>query len=51
VHTGPAVGAFNQWVAGTPLEGWRKRHVDTIADHMMQSCADYMNRRLGSFVR
>jgi trans-AT polyketide synthase/acyltransferase/oxidoreductase domain-containing protein len=51
VHTGPAIGAFNQWVAGTPLEDWRKRHVDTIADHLMQSCADYMNRRLGSFVR
>jgi trans-AT polyketide synthase/acyltransferase/oxidoreductase domain-containing protein len=51
VHTGPAIGAFNQWVAGTPLEDWRKRHVDTIADHLMQSCAEYMNRKLGSFAR
>jgi len=27
VHTGPALGAFNQWVKGTSLEDWRKRQI------------------------
>ncbi|GAB2675321.1 ACP S-malonyltransferase [Saccharopolyspora gloriosae] len=30
VHTGPALGAFNEWVRGTELESWRNRHVDEI---------------------
>jgi trans-AT polyketide synthase/acyltransferase/oxidoreductase domain-containing protein len=50
VHTGPALGAFNQWVKGTDLEDWRRRHVDAIGDHLMQSCAGYMTRRMGAFV-
>jgi trans-AT polyketide synthase, acyltransferase and oxidoreductase domains len=45
VHTGPAIGAFNQWVKGTSLEDWRNRHVDTVAGHLMQGCAEYMNQR------
>jgi trans-AT polyketide synthase, acyltransferase and oxidoreductase domains len=49
IHTGPAVGAFNQWVKATPLEDWRNRHVDTVADHLMQGCADYMSERLRRF--
>jgi trans-AT polyketide synthase, acyltransferase and oxidoreductase domains len=49
VHTGPALGAFNQWVEGTPLEDWRNRHVDTVAGHLMQGCAEYMNQRLRAF--
>jgi trans-AT polyketide synthase, acyltransferase and oxidoreductase domains len=49
VHTGPAVGAFNQWVKATPLEDWRNRHVDKVADHLMQGCADYMSERLRRF--
>ncbi|MCX7366156.1 MAG: PfaD family polyunsaturated fatty acid/polyketide biosynthesis protein [Alphaproteobacteria bacterium] len=46
VHTGPALGAFNQWVKGTALEDWRHRHVDAIGAHLMQACADYMDQRI-----
>ena len=36
VHTGPAMGAFNQWVKGTELEDWRNRHVDQIGIKLME---------------
>ena len=37
IHTGPALGAFNQWVKGTPLGNWKNRHVDEIGIKLMQS--------------
>lgn len=46
VHTGPALGAFNQWVKGTPLENWRNRHVDELADKLMNSTAEILRERL-----
>ena len=39
VHTGPALGAFNQWVRGSELEDWRKRHVDDMGIRLMESAA------------
>lgn len=51
VHTGPAQGAFNQWVAGTSLESWRNRHVDAIALQLLEQTADLLNRRLAVLVR
>lgn len=48
VHTGPALGAFNQWVKGTGLEDWRKRHVDEIAVLLMQHASELFKRRLGA---
>lgn len=45
VHTGPALGAFNQWVKGTELEDWRNRHVDDIAEKLMQGTAELLNER------
>jgi trans-AT polyketide synthase/acyltransferase/oxidoreductase domain-containing protein len=42
VHTGPALGAFNQWVKGTSLEAWTQRHVDTIALALMNATAGYL---------
>lgn len=51
IHTGPAMGAFNQWLAGSSLEDWRSRNVDTIAEHLMQGCADYVSRRFSSLDR
>lgn len=42
VHTGPALGAFNQWVKGTPLESWAQRHVDEIASKLMEATAQQM---------
>lgn len=39
IHCGPAMGAFNQLVAGTELADWRRRHVDVIAGHLMTGAA------------
>ncbi|HEY8360397.1 MAG TPA: PfaD family polyunsaturated fatty acid/polyketide biosynthesis protein [Ramlibacter sp.] len=46
VHTGPALGAFNEWVRGTPLEDWRARRADDVARHLMQATADCLARGL-----
>ncbi len=51
VHCGPALGAFNQWVKGTPLENWRNRHVDEIAEKMMTETAEVLNRRFYSLTQ
>lgn len=49
VHCGPALGAFNQWVKGTPLESWRNRRVADIAELIMQGAAAWLNRRFVEF--
>lgn len=36
IHTGPALGMFNQSVKGTSYENWRSRHVDEIAELLME---------------
>lgn len=45
IHTGPALGAFNQWLRGTPYENWRNRHVDDIARMLMEGTAEVLNQR------
>jgi trans-AT polyketide synthase/acyltransferase/oxidoreductase domain-containing protein len=45
VHCGPALGAFNQWVRGTPLADWRNRHVADIAERIMHATAAAMSQR------
>lgn len=45
VHCGPALGAFNQWVKDTPLETWRSRNVDKIAEKLMVDTAEVLNQR------
>jgi trans-AT polyketide synthase/acyltransferase/oxidoreductase domain-containing protein len=45
VHTGPALGAFNQWVKGSELESFTKRHADEIARMLMSETARYLNRQ------
>lgn len=45
IHCGPALGAFNRWVADTPLADWRQRHVDDIATRLMVAAAEYLNTR------
>ncbi|MCY1047772.1 ACP S-malonyltransferase [Corallococcus sp. bb12-1] len=45
IHCGPAMGAFNQWVRGTPLASWRARHVDAIADKLMAATAEWLEER------
>jgi trans-AT polyketide synthase/acyltransferase/oxidoreductase domain-containing protein len=44
IHCGPAMGAFNQFVKGTPYEPWRRRHVDEIAELLMQGAAGVLQR-------
>ena len=44
IQTGPALGSFNQWVKGTELEPWTKRHVDQIAVKLMHATAEHLNR-------
>ncbi|MGA8164062.1 MAG: PfaD family polyunsaturated fatty acid/polyketide biosynthesis protein [Waddliaceae bacterium] len=50
VHTGPALGAFNQWVKGTELENWRNRHVDQIAEKLMKETAALLSARMKKFL-
>jgi len=45
IHCGPALGAFNQWVAGTPLASWRNRHVDDIALKLLAETATVLESR------
>lgn len=46
VHTGPSLGAFNQWAKGTELEDWRNRHVDNIGLILMNEAADLLQTTL-----
>jgi len=48
VHCGPALGAFNRWVEGTDLQSWRSRHVDVIAERLMQATAVLLSERFRS---
>lgn len=50
VHTGPALGSFNQWVKGTPMESWRNRHVDEIAERLMEGAAALMKEQLTAII-
>ncbi|MFF0826325.1 ACP S-malonyltransferase [Brevibacillus sp. NPDC003359] len=46
VYCGPALGAFNQWVLGTPMELWKQRHVDVIGQTLMRETAEILNNRM-----
>ncbi len=50
IHCGPAIGAFNQFVRGTALENWRSRHVDDIAELLMQGAADVLKQRFSAML-
>ncbi len=43
VHTGPAIGSFNQWVKDKGLASWEQREVDKIGKMLMHATADYIN--------
>jgi trans-AT polyketide synthase/acyltransferase/oxidoreductase domain-containing protein len=49
IQTGPAMGAFNQWVKGTGLESWRGRHVDVIGMKLMDQTAQYIEQQMARF--
>ena len=46
IHTGPALGAFNQWVKGSELERWRNRHVDEIGEKLMEATGELLHNTL-----
>lgn len=48
VYTGPALGAFNQWVKGSELEPWKNRYVAQIGEKLMTETADLLNIRYKS---
>jgi len=48
IHCGPALGAFNQWVAGTELAPWQARHVDIVADRLMTETAALLRGRFAA---
>lgn len=50
IPCGPALGAFNQWVKGTELENWRKRHVDEIGLGIMEGAAELLQNRYQNFM-
>lgn len=50
VHTGPALGAFNQWVKNTSLESWRNRHVDQIAEKLMHETAELLSAKINNLI-
>ncbi|CAM2065408.1 [Acyl-carrier-protein] S-malonyltransferase [Sulfidibacter corallicola] len=50
IHCGPAMGSFNQFVKGTPLADWRHRHVDHLADHLMNQTAELLTQRTKSLL-
>ncbi|WGF87510.1 PfaD family polyunsaturated fatty acid/polyketide biosynthesis protein [Marinivivus vitaminiproducens] len=50
IHCGPAMGAANRWLKGTALEDWRRRHVDVLADRLMQEAAAIFVERLDAVV-
>ncbi|MCX4750092.1 ACP S-malonyltransferase [Kitasatospora sp. NBC_01287] len=49
VHCGPAMGAFNQAVAGTRLRDWHHRTVEAISDTLMEGAAAHLTTRLRGF--
>lgn len=49
IHCGPAIGAFNRFVAGTPLQDWRARHVDVIAERLMTGAARALREQYTTF--
>jgi trans-AT polyketide synthase/acyltransferase/oxidoreductase domain-containing protein len=50
IHTGPALGAFNQWVKGTSLADWRNRHVDEIGAKLLKETAELLQQRFQSLL-
>ncbi|WP_399882200.1 ACP S-malonyltransferase [Streptomyces sp. BBFR51] len=51
IHTGPAIGAFNRFAAGTELADWRNRHVDAVAEALMTGAAEVLRDRFSSLHR
>ncbi|GAA1903138.1 hypothetical protein GCM10009716_11330 [Streptomyces sodiiphilus] len=46
INCGPALGALNARLRGTPWEDWRSRHVDDLGDMLMRGAAQVLSDRL-----
>ena len=46
IWCGQAMGAFNLWVKGTPLEKAENRHVGEVANLLLSSCAYHYMKNL-----
>jgi PfaD family protein len=46
IWCGPSMGAFNDWVRGTPLELPENRRVVDVAQHIMQGAADLYRQHI-----
>lgn len=42
VPTGPAMGAFNSWAAGTDFADWRQRHVGIINRSLYEAAQELL---------
>ncbi|WP_429941334.1 ACP S-malonyltransferase (plasmid) [Agrobacterium vitis] len=51
IHCGPAMGAFNQWVAGTSLADWQNRTVVAVNSQLLTATADRIERAIRDFSR
>ncbi len=51
IHCGPAMGAFNQWVADTPLADWQSRSVVAVNTRLLTATADRIERAIQDFSR
>ncbi|MFJ5987169.1 ACP S-malonyltransferase [Lentzea sp. NPDC092896] len=49
VHTGPALGSFNQWVRDTPQASWRHRHVDEVGLMLLDAAAAHLSEFSSEF--
>ncbi|MFW6724742.1 PfaD family polyunsaturated fatty acid/polyketide biosynthesis protein [Streptomyces sp. MAR4 CNY-716] len=45
INSGPAIGALNGYLKGTPWEDWRNRHADELAAMLMRKAATYLTDR------
>lgn len=51
IQCGPALGAWNRYVQGTDLESWRSRHVDLVANVLMDGAADLLSTAMERYAR
>lgn len=49
IHCGPAMGAFNQWVTGTDLEGPQNRSVEQVNRALLDATADRLGQLINDF--
>ena len=42
IRLGPTLGVFTQWVENTEPSGWRCRHIDRLANPILDSAAQLL---------